>query len=193
MELLFRVIRTFISLSSEDEKVVERLFKRKALRQGEHFLEAGTTCRYVGFIESGLVRYYTHTDDEEKTYYFSKEGEFICDYQSFLPQQPSVRSIQALEPSVIYRISYNNLVQLYRELEHGERFGRLVIERVFIDAIRHITSMYNDTPEMRYREFLTLHPDIGQRVPQYYIASYIGVKAPSLSRIRKRIMSGNRY
>ena len=172
MELLFKVIRTFIPLSSDDEKVIERLFKRKTFRQGEHFLEAGTTCRYVGFIESGLVRYYTHTDDEEKTYYFSKEGAFVCDYQSFLPQQPSARSIQALEPSVIYRITYTNLGQLYRELEHGERFGRLVIEQVFIDAIRHVTSMYNDTPETRYREFLTEHPDIGQRVhssrPQFF-------------------------
>jgi len=145
MELLFKVIRTFIPLSSDDEKVIERLFKRKTFRQGEHFLEAGTTCRYVGFIESGLVRYYTHTDDEEKTYYFSKEGAFVCDYQSFLPQQPSTRSIQALEPAVIYRISHVHLEQLYRELEHGERLGRLVIEQVFIDAIRHVTSMYNDT------------------------------------------------
>jgi CRP-like cAMP-binding protein len=187
MELLFKVIRTFIPLSSDDEKVIERLFKKKSFRQGEHFLEAGTTCRYVGFIDTGLVRYYTHHDDEEKTYYFSKEGAFICDYQSFLSQQPSTRSIQALEPSVVYRISHSNLGQLYRELEHGERFGRLVIERVFIDAIRQVTSMYNDTPETRYREFLDLHPDIGQRVPQYFIASYIGVKAPSLSRIRKRI------
>ena len=187
MDLLFKVIRTYIPLSDEDEKVVERLFKRKIFRQGEHFLEAGNTCRYVGFIESGLVRYYTNAGDDEKTYYFSKEGEFICDYQSFLPQQPATRSIQALEPAVIYRITYSNLDQLYRELEHGERFGRLAIERVFIDAIQHVTSMYNDTPETRYREFLTGHPDISQRVPQYYIASYIGVKAPSLSRIRKRI------
>lgn len=187
MDLLFKALQAYIPLSSDDEKVVEQLFKRKLFRQGEHFLEAGTTCRYVGFIESGLVRYYTSDGDEEKTYYFSKEGAFICDYESFLPQRPSARSIQMLEPAVIYRISYNNLQQLYRELEHGERLGRLVIEDVFINAIRQVTSLYNDTPETRYREFLTLYPDIGQRVPQYYIASYIGVKAPSLSRIRKRI------
>jgi len=187
MDLLFKAIRAYIPLSSDDEKIVERLFKRKLFRQGEHFLEGGITCRYVGFIESGLVRYYTSDGDEEKTYYFSKEGAFICDYESFLPQRSSARSIQMVEPAVIYRISYSNLQQMYRELEHGERLGRLVIEDVFINAVRQVTSMYNDTPEVRYREFLTLYPDIGQRVPQYYIASYIGVKAPSLSRIRKRI------
>lgn len=187
MELLFETIRTYIPLSAEDEKVIEQLFKIKKIGQGEFFLEAGTTCRYVGFIERGLVRYYSSNGDDEKTYYFSKEGAFICDYESFLPQLPSARSIQALEPTVVYRISYRNLQQLYKDLEYGERFGRLAIEWVFINAIRQITSLYNDPPETRYREFLTLYPDMGQRIPQYHIASYIGVKPPSLSRIRKRI------
>lgn len=188
MDLLIKAIRKYIPLSPDDEKVIERLFKRKVFRQDEHFLEAGTTCRYVGFIDSGLVRYYTNGPDDEKTYYFSKEGAFICDYESFLPQVPSARNIQALEPSVIYRIGHSGLQQLYRELEHGERLGRLVIEDVFIHAIRQVNSMYNDTPETRYREFLAMYPDIGQRVHQYYIASYVGVKAPSLSRIRRRII-----
>jgi CRP-like cAMP-binding protein len=187
MEQLLKTIRTYIPLSFDDEEIVRRLFKRKIFRQGEYFLEAGSTCRYVGFIDSGLVRYYSVNGDDEKTYYFSMEGAFICDNESFLPQQPSTRSIQALETTVVYMIGYRNLQQLYRELEHGERFGRLVIEQVFIAAIRQITSMYNDPPEVRYREFLASYPDIGQRIPQYYIASYIGVQPPSLSRIRKRI------
>ncbi|MDO6433678.1 Crp/Fnr family transcriptional regulator [Flavitalea sp. BT771] len=187
MELLLKTIRTYIPLSPDDEEVVRRLFKRKIFRQGEHFLEAGSTCRYVGFIESGLVRYYTVNGEDEKTYYFSKEGAFICDNESFLPQQPSDRNIQALETTVVYMIGYRNLQQLYRELKHGERFGRLVIEQVFIAAIRQITSMYNDPPEVRYQEFLAVYSDIGQRIPQYFIASYIGVKPPSLSRIRKRL------
>jgi CRP-like cAMP-binding protein len=187
MELLFKAIRTYIPLSSGDEKIIERLFKKKIIGPGDFFLEAGTTCRYVGFIERGLVRYHTNSGDDEKTYYFSKEGDFICDYESFLPQLPSARNIQALEPMVVYRISYRDLQQLYKELEYGDRFGRLVIESVFINAIRQITSLYNDPPETRYRAFLALYPDIGQRIPQYLIASYIGVQPPSLSRIRKRI------
>ena len=76
---------------------------------------------------------------------------------------------------------------LYKQVEHGERFGRLGIEEVFINVTAQVNSLYNDPPEVRYQQFLQRFPDIGQRIPQYYIASYIGVKPQSLSRIRKRL------
>lgn len=187
MELLFNAIRSFIPLSPQDEQAVKGLFQEKVLKQGEHFLEAGNTCRYLAFIDKGLVRYYINKDGEDKTYYFNKEGEFSCDYESFVPQLSSSKYIQALEKPHIYLISHSDLQRLYLELEYGERFGRLAIEQVFIHVIRQVTSLYNDPPEVRYKQFIKLYPDIEQRVPQYYIASYIGVKPQSLSRIRRRI------
>lgn len=187
MELLLKTIQHYIPLSAEDKAIITTLFRQHKLRKGEHLLEAGQVCKHVFFVEQGLVRYYVRIDGEEKTSYFNKEGEFVCDYASFLPQQPSLTNIQALEDSTIYTISHANMDVFYANVEHGERFGRLAVGEVYVTAIHQIHSLYNDPPELRYQTFLAKFPDVGQRIPQYYIASYVGIKPQSLSRIRKRM------
>jgi CRP-like cAMP-binding protein len=186
MQSLLNAIRSYVPLSAADEEVVHKLFRKKILNKGEHLFEAGNICRYVAFIETGLVRYYVMDDKEEKTNYFNKEGEFVCDYMSFLPQTVSFVSIQALEDSTLYVINHTDLQTFYRNVEHGERFGRLGMEQVFVQAINQIRSLYTEPPEIRYQKFIANYPDIGQRIPQYYIASFVGVKPQSLSRIRNR-------
>lgn len=170
-----------------DEEVVQRLFHQKRYKKGEHLLAEGEICRHIIFIETGLVRYYINKDGEERTNYFNKEGEFVCDYPSFLPRVPSVVNIQALEDSTVWTISAEGIQQFYKEVQYGERFGRLAIEYVFVSVVAQIGSIYTDTPELRYQKFLLNYPTIVQRIPQYYIASYVGVKPQSLSRIRKRL------
>jgi CRP-like cAMP-binding protein len=187
MQSLLNAIRSYIPLSVSDEGVVYKLFRKKTLAKGEHLLEAGNVCRYLAFIETGLVRYYSTDEKEEKTNYFNKEGDFVCDYMSFLPQTASFVSIQALEDTTFYILNHTDLQTFYQDVEHAERFGRLGIEHVFVQVINQIRSLYTEPPEVRYQKFIFNYPDIGQRIPQYYIASYVGVKPQSLSRIRNRI------
>ncbi|WP_134088881.1 Crp/Fnr family transcriptional regulator [Olivibacter sp. XZL3] len=187
MDLLIHTIKEQISISERDIAIIESLFHRKTFKKGERLLSEGEICRYIIFIESGLVRYYINNDGTEQTHYFNKNGEFVCDYMSFLPQTPSNVNIQALEDTVVYRISAEGIQQFYREVAGGEKFGRTAIEQVFVNVMKQIVSLYTDTPDNRYLKFLSNYPDLVQRIPQYYIASYVGVKAPSLSRIRKRI------
>lgn len=186
MELLINTIRSYISLSKNDEEITRGLFQKKKFNKGDNLLEMGNICRYVTFIEEGLVRYYINNNGNDSTNYFNKEGEFVCDYLSFLPQTPSFTNIQALEDTTAWVISFNNLQKLYKEIEQGERFGRLAIEQVFINVLSQVISLYTDTPDIRYQKFIRNYSDISQRIPQYYIASYVGVKPQSLSRIRKR-------
>src|SRR5258708_7661683 len=103
----------------------------------------------------------------------------------------SETGIQALEETTLYLISYDNLQRLYADVKEGERFGRLAIEQVFLASIEQIRSLYADPPAARYQQFLATYPDLVQRIPQYYIASYVGVKPQSLSRIRKRLAGGS--
>lgn len=187
MDLLLKTIRHYIPLSSEDETIIRSLFRLQKLEKGQQLLPAGAICKDIFFIEEGLVRYYTIVDGEEKTSYFNKEGEFVCNYASYLPQKPSTTIIEALEACTVYSISQANMQLFYEQVKYGERFGRLALEDVYMNVINQVLSLYNDPPEVRYQLFLARFPDIGQRIQQYYIASYIGIKPQSLSRIRKRL------
>lgn len=191
MNKLIATIRQIVALTPDEELIVNRLFHQKVYKKGGHLLQDGEICRYVTFIDTGLVRYYSVADGEERTTYFNKEGEFVCNYPSFLTQIPGFVNIQALEDTTVWAINYHDLQLFYQQLRNGERFGRLAIEEVFVSFTAQITSMYTDDPETRYLKFLSNYPDLQQRIPQYHIASYIGVKAPSLSRIRRR-MAGKR-
>lgn len=180
-------LQNLITLSPDEIGIVKSLFKEKKYKKGDFFLEEGRICKYVGFVAKGLMRYYINHDGEEKTYEFSQENEFVCNYESFLPQKPSSKIIQALEDSDVLIISHADLQSLYANVREGERFGRIAIEVVFLQLLQDLSSFYTETPELRYERFLKNHADLQQRISQYHVASYVGVKPQSLSRIRKRI------
>jgi len=184
---LLTSIQNIITLSQEEIGIVTSLFKERTYKKGEFFLEEGRICKQVGFVAKGLMRFYINHDGEEKTYSFSQENDYVCNYESFIPQKPSTKNIQALEDSEVLVISYNDLQLLYTNIREGERFGRIAIESVFIQLLKDISSLYTETPALRYEMFLKNHADLQQRISQYYIASFVGVKPQSLSRIRKRM------
>lgn len=185
---LIAAIGHFIRMDDREQEFISSLAVSKTYAKGDFFLRTGQVCREVGFIEKGLIRYYEIKENgEEITLHFGRENEFTCNYQSFLDHSASQRNIQCLEPCEILVISYDNLQKIYEEVREGQKFGRLACEQLYLQAISQISSMYVDGPEQRYLNFVNDYPDLQQRIPQYYISSYVGVKPPSLSRIRKRL------
>ena len=184
---LLSSIQNLITLSQTERDLVISLFKKKTYKKGDFFLAEGQICKKVGFVAKGLMRYYINHDGEEKTYAFSQENNFVCNYESFLPQNPSAKIIQALEDCDVLVISHQDLQMFYTNIREGERFGRIVIEAVFLQLLQDISSFYIESPVRRYERFIKNHADLQQRISQYHIASYVGVKPQSLSRIRKRI------
>lgn len=185
---LISAIEYFIRLDDTEKELISSLAIPKTFAKGDYFLREGQVCREVGFIEKGLIRYYmTNNNGEEITQSFGKENEFTCNYQSFLDHSVSTLAIQCLEPSEILVIPYDNLQRIYEEVKEGQKFGRLACEYIYLQATSQLRSMYTDDPEQRYINFVNNYPDLQQRVPQYYISSFVGVKPPSLSRIRKRL------
>lgn len=187
---LINAIGHFIRMDEAEKQFISSLFVSRQFQKNDYFLREGQVCREVGFIEKGLIRYYSIKDSgEEVTFDFGKEKDFTCNYESFLDHSVSRRSIQCIEPTEILCASYENLQLIYSKVKEGERFGRLICEQLYVYAIKKVSSFYEDLPEQRYLHFIANYPDLQQRIPQYHISSFVGVKPPSLSRIRKRLVS----
>ena len=184
---LIKKITEYISVSEQDIDLTGKLFIRKEFHKNDCIHTAGSICKDFFYIEKGIVTHYTSSDDKETVIYFSSENEFVCDFDSFISKKPSKKSFIAIEDTVIYSISYDNLQQFYTKVKEGERFGRLYLESVFAETINHLISVFTESAEKRYLDFLKKFKHIQQRVPQYYIASFIGVTPQSLSRIRRQI------
>jgi CRP-like cAMP-binding protein len=189
MKNLIEAIRRYVTLNDNDIKLITELFEIKELRKNELFLQPDTVCDSFAFVLKGLLRHSIFNDDgDEKTIYFSSENDFVCDYESFYNKITSKKAIIAIEDTTIASISYNNMQIFYSKVNSGERFGRLYLEETFTNVINHIISMYTDSAEQIYMNFLSKYNHIQQRIPQYYIASFVGVTPQSLSRIRRNIV-----
>ena len=184
---LIQSLKQIVFINSDEEKVYLDVFIPMILKKGEFFLQEGEINNKLGFIVEGLVRYFVHKNHEESTLEFSKEGEFIAEYQSFLNKSASIQAIQAIEDTTLLVTDFEGLQTIYNNTKNGNLIGRIVIEYRFGHLMRQLLSIYMHNPEERYLHFLKTFPDLAQRIPQYYIASYVGVKPESLSRIRKRI------
>lgn len=186
---VINTIEYLARISEEDKAIYKEYFQEKHYKKGEFFLQEGQVCKHMGLIESGLMRSYINQDGREKTFAFVSAKGFLCNYESFISQSPSSRAVQALEDTIVHVASFEDFEYIYKHTQSGERIGRLVLGMVFIKLERELTSFYTDTPEQRYQKFIEEYPTLQQRISQYHIASFVGVKPPSLSRIRKRIIA----
>ena len=173
-------------LEEEEVSLIRSCFKPFFLAKGAFFLKAGQINRYVGFLKKGLVRYFVYKDADEATFEFTKEGEFIADYQSFNSTTPSIQSIQAIEDCELLVINYPDVQRIFRTTKHGNLIGRHIVEHRFDVMVNQLLAIYMQNSEERYKNFIDQYSELSQRIPQYLIASYVGVKPPSLSRIRRR-------
>jgi CRP-like cAMP-binding protein len=150
--------------------------------------EEGKIAKELYFINKGLVRLYYTKDGEEITGYIFKEFLFASSYESFLRQLPSIQTLETLEDCELLVVDYKSLEQLYEALPKMHIVARKVAEQRFINAQMILSSFILDSPKERYQKFEKEHGDLLLRIPHHIIASYLGISAVSMSRIRKRLM-----
>jgi CRP-like cAMP-binding protein len=187
-ELLSKSIRERISISNEEFDFCKTLFIPKKLRKKQYLLQEGDVCRYMAFVEKGLLR--TFTIDEkgnEPILQFSMEGWWIADLYSFLTDQASLYNIEALEECELLLINKANWNILLEKIPAFERYFRILIQNNLIATQTRLMSSLSETAEEKYTKFIDNFPGCINRVPQHMIASYLGVTPETLSRIRSQM------
>lgn len=173
-------------LQEEDWIALQEKLTVQQLRKGEFLTRAGNVCRNVSFINKGLLRMFYLVDGKEICVGFAAENEYLAQYDSFLTRQPSAGNIDALEDCELINLSYDGMQALYQSHPVFEQFGRKIAEMLFIMVSSQTNRLLTLTPEERYAELLQTQSYLLQRVPQYMLASYIGITPEHLSRIRKK-------
>jgi CRP-like cAMP-binding protein len=162
-----------------------------SLKKKHYFAEPEKIGDKVGFIAKGSVRYFHVKDGQDITGYFSFEHEFVSSYKSYLTGLPGYTYIQALEDTKLITFTRKDMEQMLANpmlAYKMERFGRLIAENYLCCYEDRVVSFVTQTPEERYLQLLSTGKEILQRMPQHYIAHFLGITPVSLSRIRRRVM-----
>lgn len=169
-----------------------RNLQRHELAKGDFLLQPGEHCQHSFYVEKGLLRYYSVDErGKEHILYFAPEGWLVTDRESICLGEPSGIFIEALENSVIIRLDDNFISRLaLSNPEFAEFNTRLLINHIKLLQNR-VQQLLSDWAEERYLAFIKIYPDMLLRVPQWMIASYLGITPESLSRVRKDLARKN--
>jgi CRP-like cAMP-binding protein len=188
MEQIRKYFEQTIILTDQDWVTFSSKLTRMDVSKRQLLLKAGQTENYLSFVEKGIIRLYISAEDRDLTFAFGFDNGFMSAYDSFLTRQPSIYNVETLTPTILWRLSYDDLQTIYEETEIGNNIGRQASEDLFLKKSKRELSLLNDTAEQRYLKLFSEQPKLIQQIPLKYIASYIGITPQALSRIRKRIM-----
>jgi len=175
-----------VTFTNEELNLVDSYFEIRRLQRREFLLQDGRACNFIAFISKGSVRHFHVKDGNEKTCDISFENAWVTDFESFTHNSFCIMNLQAMEETVVYIIKKQNLHEMYSKCRKYETFGRLMAEQVAQRATAIAMSLSCEKPEERFQNLLKKQPDLFQRVPQKYIANFLGISPESLSRIKNR-------
>jgi len=186
---LLTYIAKYVTLTNaEEDFLTSRLTSRKYLK-GQYILNQGDISKMQCFIISGCTKmFYLDDNGQEHIIMFSIEDWWTSDLGSFISQTPSDFNVQCLENTEIIEFSYDNIEEIFLEIPKLERFFRKVIEKAFVASQKRIIRNFSLTAKERYVIFRNNYPKIEQRIPQYMIASYLGITKEFLSKIKKQLI-----
>jgi len=174
-------------LTEEEVNALLETMTIKQFKKGSVLLKEGEISAEVYFVLEGCVCQYCIIDGEEKTNNFFTEEQWVVSINNFSNLAPSNYFLECCIDSTLVVGNREKEDDLYKQFPKFEAVSREVMRQVFMNQQEILSSHINETPEQRYLKLLNSRPDLFQKIPQYKIASYIGVKPETLSRIRKRI------
>lgn len=190
-DLLITSLQQYIPLSERDQQLIIACLRERKVRKGQFLVHEGAVSRCTNFVNEGSVRtYFIDLNGQEHIVQFAIEGWWISDLNSFILQVPATFNVQAIEDSVILELPFESLELLYEQIPKLERYFRIVTQRAFVAFQQRIVQNISMTAEDRYLAFQRKYPKIELRIPQRLVASYLGISAEFLSKIKKRLKEG---
>lgn len=184
LDKIHQYFNGFLVLSTEEFEALLPYFEIREFAKKAQVVKAGEVDRYFNIILKGLVRKYTIVGKKDVTLQLSIEGQMIHSEISFNRQTPSDTIVEAIEPTVFLSMNYDNLQTVYETFPKIEKLGRLIITYMFIKKDFRDFSQLKKTTRERFIDYMQSHPDMLQRVPQKYIASYLNIKPETFSRLK---------
>lgn len=186
MENLRLYFNKFIKLNDSEWADFEKCIVKETIAKNEQILKPGEHCNFIAFIQEGSFRFFYDKEGEVKITAFFFQGDFVSNYRSFLTGKPSDHFIEAMQDAAIYKINLQELKSVYDKHKNIERLGRLIAENLYLSVANRLDSFLFQNPEERYKTLIERNSRLLHEIPQYMIASYLGVKPETLSRIRTR-------
>ncbi len=188
MNTFLEYLNRYIQLTKEEETKVLSVLQQRSYLKGQYIQQEGDIYRYQTYIESGKVRtFYLDDNGNEHIITFGLKHWWVGDIGSFTSQSPAHFNTQCLEKTKVIQISYEDLEKLYNEVPKIERFFRLIIQKAYAKMSKRIVQNYSLPARERYLLFCEEYPEVVQGVPQYMIASYLGITKEFLSHIRSQL------
>lgn len=188
MDNIRKYLEGTISIEDSDWNFFTSKLEARTVKKRTKLLHIDEIENHISFISSGIVRFLIpKEEDKEVTFGFCFDNEFVSAYDSFLTRKPSLYELETLTKVTMWSMSYDDLQEVYRNTKIGNTLGRISSERLFLIKSKREQSLLNETAEERYLNLFKERPNLIKQIPLKYIASYIGVTAQALSRIRRRI------
>jgi cAMP-binding proteins - catabolite gene activator and regulatory subunit of cAMP-dependent protein kinases len=183
-------LRRHIEPAPEELEIFLSLAQSRSINRKETLLKEGDIARHQYFVVNGCLRTYTiDPSGKEHILMFAPEDWWCSgDLYSFLSGQPSTNNLEALEPTTVLQISKENLDTLYNRAPKFERFFRILFQNAFVFHQNRINTNLSQPAEGRYDLFTKTYPDLESRIPQKYIASYIGVTPEFFSQMKSNLL-----
>ena len=187
MEEIKKFIDHIHPMSTTDWDFFSSKLQQQNLEKNTALVKMGEVENYLSFISEGIVRYYIPQVESDLTFGFLFENEFVTAYDSFITRTSSPYEIDTLTNTTLWRISYEDLQEVYQKTVSGNIIGRRMAENMFLIKSKREIALLSKTAEELYLDLFRERPKLLKQIPLKHIASYIGVTPQALSRIRKRI------